>query len=418
MDAQTRFVFPAGVTPLDEPRTSHLRERLQERAADPSIFKEHPPVFFTARISTSAIDSYFTQMMPSTLKNFAREAQEGLSFQDSHRRDQLGIGRSLDGRYVETANGAHVEADIFTLGGLPELDGFIHRLRAGIASDISIGFAGGRHNCSVCSADLWKDRGCQHIPGLEYEVRGPGGDSQRKLAVAYIEDAHATEVSAVFDAATPGCSIVKARLEAERGRMSPEVARVLSERYRSLDLPFITDILRASPIIIAPERKVDAMPDPKEAKETKEPEADETTEILPVPDLPPPEDDEDDVLTEPDDTTRMVDEALAAADISYGGSRYSRREGVRELVELAREGRQHRAQMIDEALDEGIRVFGQSFKIDTYRALFRSASPETIQAIRKEWLQRAQEKFPGGRQTVETTQEKRSSLDLPSDIWG
>src|SRR5262245_46920815 len=143
---------------------SELMQRARARAMDPKIFDEHAPIFFPVEASNNKLDVYYTRMAPSSLRNYAQDAERGVSFQDSHRHGALGLGASLSGQIVEEANNlVWVRADIFTLPGLNDLDAFIFKLRAGIAQDVSIGFYGGDFVCSICGLDLW-DWDCRHIP--------------------------------------------------------------------------------------------------------------------------------------------------------------------------------------------------------------------------------------------------------------
>jgi hypothetical protein len=83
-----------------------------------------------------------------------------------------GWGRSLSGQF-KGAQGdgiARVIADFYTVQNLPDTDSFISKYRTGIARDVSIGFFGGRHVCTICGLDMmtWD---CWHYPG---ERRGRG----------------------------------------------------------------------------------------------------------------------------------------------------------------------------------------------------------------------------------------------------
>jgi hypothetical protein len=50
--------------------------------------------------------------------------------------------------------------------------------------------------------------------------------------IAAIENAHLAEFSLVYDGATPGASVIRAQQEAEAGRIRPEQARLIEQRYR------------------------------------------------------------------------------------------------------------------------------------------------------------------------------------------
>ena len=128
-----------------------------------------------------------------------------------------------------------VLADFYTIPGMKtgqmSTDDFILGMRSGIISDVSVGFYGGDFRCSLCGLDYW--RGCRHIAGETYERRDEQGEViGKERAFVWIDDAHLSEVSAVYDGATPGAAILKAQQESEAGRLSPQHARLIEARYR------------------------------------------------------------------------------------------------------------------------------------------------------------------------------------------
>jgi len=195
----------------------------KERALDPDALDEFAPFFFRVIPSTNALDSYFTSMAASSLKNYAADFENGRAFQDSHRHDEQPLGQSLTGKYIGTqGNGiARIESDFFISRGVSlSGDSTIARIRTGTTKDVSIGFHGGQWMCSVCGRDSQSDWDCWHIPGMSYSTdekdmdfffanetaRAPKKKAdtppERILCTASIENAHAAECSGVFDGAT------------------------------------------------------------------------------------------------------------------------------------------------------------------------------------------------------------------------
>jgi hypothetical protein len=68
-----------------------LLRLVKQRAQDPRLFDEFPPVFFSGIVSTNALDSYSTRMHRSSLENFAADLTEGRVLLDSHDSSTLGI---------------------------------------------------------------------------------------------------------------------------------------------------------------------------------------------------------------------------------------------------------------------------------------------------------------------------------------
>lgn len=399
-----RIVDLSKEMPRDLTRSDEELLRIARRhAPDPKIFDEHPPLFLPLRISNNAMDAYFTRMAPSSLKNYARAAGEGVSFQDSHVTSRLGLGHSLTGDYLEEAEDrAATYAYVFVVPGIEDTDKFIHRYRSGSVRDISIGFYGGTFRCSICNENMfgspWR---CPHWPGVEYETekrddRGEVIEKRTELAFAWVEDATLSEISAVYDGATPGAVILKAERQIEEGRMSPQVARMLNSRYRGLNLQPSAARLIAVGI---PDQQMEAsMSDQR--KPTSEPAA-----PAPVPNDTAPA-----APLAADAAARAV-AGIAAILAEAGIAEADRADvvaGVRTLAarfkaesEMAEIGRRYRSNLIEEALKEGVRAFGNTFNVEGRRSLLDKLEIAEIETFRDDWRSQADAVLPRGRQTVD-----------------
>lgn len=390
---------------------AQLLEKAKARARRPEIFDQNPPVFITAVISNNGVDAYFTRMAPSSLRNFAEDAKAGVSFQDSHLTNRLGLGWSLDARYIEDGeNGAYVEADFYVVPGIREIDEFLHRLDAGIANDVSIGFYGGEFRCSICNQNIWSYR-CAHWPGVEYEIeeRNDQGEvisSRVEMAVAWVDEARLSEVSAVYDGATPGCVITKVQNEIQAGRMTPQIAGTLARQYRNLSFSpqHFSNPARAGKLEAHMETQAspagnssasNAAPATVQAADGGLERAQITEIRAALATL---------AITETDPVAGV--RALAAH--------------VRELSALAELGRQFRSTLIESALAEGVRAKGDKFERETWATRFAAMPVEEIEATRAVWAEQASAALPAGRQTQEQSEEpqERNTLPLPASIFG
>ncbi len=231
------FAHPARVlyqqTPEDAARW--LEIVTGRRASDATVFENRPPFFWPAEISNQRLDSYFTKMGVSTLRNFAQAANDGVAFQNSHRWMELPLGQSVEGLFVEDADTARTLAVFYTLPDLNvnnvNTSQFIDGLRAGIIQDVSVGFYGGQFICSICGRDMWRDMECRHWPGFTYDVKD-GETTRQVLATATVENGLLSEVSAVYDGATPGAGVLKAQRELDAGRLDRRQVDLLEQRYR------------------------------------------------------------------------------------------------------------------------------------------------------------------------------------------
>lgn len=372
------FTFPAQI--VQRATTAELLEVAKSRAPDPTIFDEYPPFFWSSQISNNRLDSYWTKMRPSTLRNFASEATTGVAFQDSHKTDSLTrtLGQSLAGRYTGPGGDgiAHTDADFYTLTGLdPIIDTFVRKVRGAIVRDNSVGFHGGQLICSICGKDMMRDFSCWHWPGFEYVVTEDGKKTDKKvLAIGEYEDAHLAEVSAVYDGATPGAMIIKAQREVDAGRLKPEQVRLLEARYR-IHLPHATQPFRAA-VAEPKEQPMEPVTDERAA-----PESDPGQRAL---------------------TTLASIRSLFGTDTTDDGLVTRVRELQTEnarLAPLAKDGETYRGDLVTQALAEGARAHGQSFDSGTYQGILASAPIEVIKRMRDDWTAIGNKQFPGGRQT-------------------
>lgn len=371
------FAYPAKVRRIEvQARQASLLALAKASSAyDPAIFDERTPFFWAAEISNDQVDAYYTHMLPSTLRNFADGARAGVAFLNSHRHHEFPLGRSLDGRLVEEGDRQRVLADFFTMPGLNlngvTTDDFIAGVRAGIVADVSVGFHGGQHWCDICRQNYlsWD---CPHLAGMKYEVQGSEG---LVVCTVGIDNARLSEVSGVYDGATPDATIVKARQMAEAGDLKPEAAAALAARYRTA--------------FVVPRRF--AGMDLQERKQDVELEqlVNQLREVLGV-------DAKGDVVSAvlalqgEVERLRTVEPQLTEA-----------QQRIKELEPQADAGRAYREDLISEALAEGVRAYGEKFNQATYEAALRNASLDLIKQMRSDWQAVGNARFAGGRQTTD-----------------
>lgn len=437
--------FPARVLTLGPGDVERLAGLVRDQHAfDPTILDERAPFFWPAEISSNRLDAYYTKMSPSSLRNYAADAAAGVAFQNSHRHDELGFGRSLTGTYEETTELARVLAEFYTIPGLRlngvSTDDFILGLRSGLLKDVSIGFYDAFFRCSICGQNIFS-WDCPHIPGVKYpQVSARGDVIGEELAFAWVENAHLSEVSVVYDGATPGAAILKAQQEADGGRLRPEVAGLLEARYR-IKLPG------------SGRHWSGAATSEKLRGEGKMPEGNEEERAASA---APPVDTHalaDTVglgltigamlgLAEGGDVVAAVRNlrdqvaALQAAQVdagvklaereralqaeidglcsqhaaaSQGASAAEQRateaeRKVAELQPLADDGRQYRADVLAEAMAEGVRAYGDAFAVELYRNVLETAPLATVKRMRDDWRTVGDRLFQGGRQTTDKSE--------------
>lgn len=371
------YSYPAKVRLSVQDRAADLLSLAKANSAyDPVIFDERTPFFWTAEISNDGVDSYYTHMMPNTLTNFAMAARSGISFLNSHRHNELPFGRSLDGRVVADGQRQRVLADFYTLPGLNlngiTTDDFITGVRAGIVSDVSVGFHGGTHFCDVCQQN-YMSWDCSHLAGMKYEIK----DSGLITCTVSIDNAILSEVSGVYDGATPDATIQKAQRMADAGELKPDAVRMMEARYRTR-----FDTKRSFAVVKPQEgKKMDYEQTVNQIREVLgiAADADVVAGVLAVSTAP--------------DKLRTVEQQLTEA-----------RAKVAELEPQAADGRAYRDDLITSALAEGVRAYGDKFNKATYEAALKSASLDLVRQMKSDWAAVGDSRFAGGRQTVDNSQ--------------
>ena len=364
-------------------------QAIAARALDETSIEGEDPYFFSAEVSNNRLDSHYTRMAESSLRNYADDANSGVSFLYSHDPCEL-IGRSIGGKFVGAqGNGvARVTADFFALPNLQlgavQSDQVIRAMKTSVLRDVSIGFYGGELICSICGRDILRDWDCWHYPGFTYEVEG---DKQVKeeTCTADVENARLAECSGVYKGSTPGASItrgvvvVKAEREAEAGRIKPETRHLIETRYR-IHLP--------EKRVAVPGHKEQAMPEPKPEEKPTEQE------------------------------TRAAQPEIKVEDVRAILSDAGLKEGellpnLRTLAEQAKDGRAYREVLIDEAIKEGVRANGAEFKVDEYKRTLQGLPIETVRTMKDDWARIASANIKGGRQTTDEGQPPEPAQQTP-----
>ena len=429
-----------------------LRQLANQRAIDPAIFETHPPYFWQARLSNNELDAYDTRMAASSLRNFAADAQTdvGVSFQNSHHKDCLGLGRSLTGVYQESGDvvgtyydgggvqrsikSAETYATFYTASGLDlgaglTTDQFIAGVKSGVVRDVSIGFYGGLFRCAICGQDYF-DWGCRHYAGMNVDIpilndSGDVVNTVSQSAFLWVEEARLSETSAVYDGATPGAMILKAERDLGDGRLRPDAARFLEQRYR-VRLPGSRAVFGAPAAAAAaavpasqPELEQEAAMPPVPEVETRPPTTTTTTTTVPTlapttgadgGDAGPP--------AQAADPKPALSSQENARWLELETTVRAKDAEIERLKPLADDGRAYRADLIADALAQGVRALGQTFAEETYRTVLAGAPIETIKRLRDDWQTVGDGRFPVGAliqppKTTGQTNGHRASAAVP-----
>jgi hypothetical protein len=316
---------------------------------------------FSAEISSTRVDAYFTHMTEGTLYNFVEDAKAGVSFLDSHNSRALGYGRSYDAK-IELGDVSRVLVDFYTIPGVrvnnqsyQSTDDFIRAIQGGLVNDVSVGFYGGRQVCDICGTEAMSFWGmlfpdCDHWPGEKYVIEENGKD---ELATYSIDGARLAEASAVYKGATPQAQILTRANEAVKsGQLDHKMIEKIKKYYH------IGDRIGVKRMDNELEKRLMDLLAKVEG---------ETIE----------------------DKVRLL---------------LSEREG---LEVRALKGDTLFDELIESALAEGVRAMGQLFALDAYRDVLSKMSIEKIKELRQSWQAQADETLTKGRQTKEEDKTKK-----------
>ena len=236
---------------------------------------------------------------------------------------------------------------------------------------------------------MLRDIECRHWPGFEYDIKD--GDTTRKvMATATVEDALLSEVSAVYDGATPGAGVLKAQREADAGRLNSQQLRMLETRYRVR--------------LVGQNFGGVTVPEEKDKGSVQEVVGAERAAVI---------EDVNAVLRAEITNARAILHNAGAPDGPVLDAAEWAAETIKELRLLADDGRRYRADLIDEALAEGARGMGKQFSPDLYRTLLDNATVPQIKALRDQWRAMGDNQFAGGAVVRNSNEPPREKPAVP-----
>lgn len=351
---------------------SDLLKLAKDRAPDPSIFDTYPPFVWQNEISSDRLDAYYTIMDPeTTLPNYAADAAAGVAVLVGHDTRQLPVGQSLSGTLEHAGGVTRVLSDAYALTDEATAPA-INRVRAGVVRDISVGFSyrGAQCVCSICKRDMFRDWKCWHIPGMRYKrtdnVDDAVSDPNGELCTGLITNAHLSEYSLVYDGATPGAAVLQAQRNAEAGRITPQQAQLIEQRYR-INLP--GKRLTSQGVTMPPENNG------KESGGSELRQIQQTLERAGAP-----------------------TDLLIPAGVAWLADELTR------LRPLAADGEQYRKDLVASGVAEAVRAFGAEAG-EKKRGLLEKADLDTIKEMTASWRDIGDAKLPGGRLSADDEEE-------------
>lgn len=175
---------------------------------------------FNDMMIDDGITSYHSIIHENLLRKFLKDTRKGVGLLMSHNRSRLPVGRSFDASLVEDVDEeGNIVKSLYghfyiALGRGTEsgmtTDDIVHGIESGTISDTSIGFNAKSFKCSICENDIRDYFKCGHFPGKKYVVEGENGDDVVTCYVIVGEDGQGEllENSLVYSGACDRASIV------------------------------------------------------------------------------------------------------------------------------------------------------------------------------------------------------------------
>ena len=423
--------------------TDEQWEKMKRHIKGDNYKKEDFFVFETLAVGDKVVPNRYMRLTPALLNVMKEDAQKGVSLMLNHNWSQLGvqsipIGKVFDARIAGGTQEGE-ETTLYTtqyiLRDDSKVDGYskndiIKLIESGILADTSVGWGTTResYKCNICGHSIYDYRNCDHIPGQKYIVNEETNEVKECIVQAEPpKQLHAgnnvlMENSIVFDGAYPNAIIQSAvgeeiqtsngvfkSLNGKEDLSEKDVIIGYSLGSDNINLLYKQSLEKGGlenmeePKANATEELENEVVDTEESTETQETEeaveevventeenveetTEETEETV----------EETEESTEATETTEMsVDEAILK---KFGNIC----DTVDELVEMAKEGLDHRNEVISEALDSGVHSMGNAFNKDIFTKTFSNMKTKDIEEMGKAWETQAQSQFEKPKVSKET----------------
>jgi uncharacterized protein with NAD-binding domain and iron-sulfur cluster len=361
--------------PLNDTQWEDVLRKINRQSIDP--LTKDDVFIFSGICSNDRMDAYLTRMDPvTTLRNYVEDLQNGVPLQEGHDIYKNPYGRSYDGEYLassETENSNSVRGHWYVLRNLTingaSTDDTIRAIRGGIIKDMSVGFGGNEiwYRCSSCGRDIF-DWDCPHLPGID--------DENGRQTFSWIVGGRLREVSTVYNGATPGAYIDKARAFIQQGEMSRDNIVKLEREYQVR----LDDGKRSIFMPTKEGKSVDLIEQIRTALREGKLEKSRVYEVL----------------TAEGETFRQSDDVMLRNELGDQASV----DGIKQLKSEAEMGRSYVADLIDKAVATRIKAQGDGFNSEKYKEmLVRVGDIDFLKDEIDSYEKQAKERFTTGRQT-------------------
>ncbi len=412
-------------TPTDEQWEKMRRHIKGDRYKKDDFF-----VFETLAVGDRIVPDRNIKITPALLDIMRQDAQQGVSLMLNHNWSRSGIQSIPIGKVFDARLGAGTQEGettaLFTtqyiLRDDSKVDGYskndiINLIESGILADTSIGWGTDTqsYKCSICGNCYYDYRHCDHIAGRKYIVNEETNEVKTCIVEAYPpQELHAgnnvlMENSIVFDGAYPN-AIIQSSIgnigQLKNGFKVLEDKQQLSERgiiigyslNGNANLLYKVEEEGGKKDMVLNNGEESEVVDNNVATEEVVEETETTEEVTENPtEENSTENAENDAEIseatdeEPRDGEPTGEALYTEKDILEKFDNIS--DNMESLITLAKEGLNHRNNVISKALESGIHSMGNAFKKDVFEKTFSNLDTDAIEEMGKTWEEEAKAKF-------------------------
>ena len=404
--------------------TDEQWEKMKRHIKSDNYKKEDFFVFETLAVGDKIVPNRYMKLMPDLLATMREDAEKGVSLMLNHNWSQLGvqsipIGKVFDGRIAEGSQEGETTALYTTqyiLRDDSKVDGYskndiIKLIESGVLADTSVGWGTTRdsYKCSICGNSIYDFRNCQHIPGKKYIVNEETNEVKECIIHAHSpKEKHAgnnvlMENSVVFDGAYPNAVIQSAtgeEIDTPNGKLKYLNGKEdLSEK----DVIFGYATGGTINLMYKPTLGKGGLENMEENQENEvtelETEVTETnaSEVVEETTVETPAETEEVVETQDVEVENAESQEVETEEVDVDAEILARFENicenVEDLVQLAKEGLEHRNEVISDVLNSGVRSMGNSFNKDVFAKTFSNMKTKDIEQMGKVWEEQVNNNF-------------------------
>lgn len=408
--------------------TDEQWEKMKRHIKGDNYKKEDFFVFETLAVGDKIVPNRYMKLMPDLLATMREDAEKGVSLMLNHNWSQLGvqsipIGKVFDGRIAEGSQEGETTALYTTqyiLRDDSKVDGYskndiIKLIESGVLADTSVGWGTTRdsYKCSICGNSIYDYRKCEHIPGKKYIVNEETNEVKECIIHAHSpKEKHAgnnvlMENSVVFDGAYPNAVIQSAvgeEIDTPNGKLKYLNGKEdLSEK----DVIFGYATGGTINLMYKPTLGKGGLENMEENQENEVTELEtevtetNTSEVNEETTVESPADEslevQGTVEAQNEEVENTETQEVETEEVDVDAEILARFENicenVEDLVQLAKEGLEHRNEVISDVLNSGVRSMGNSFNKDVFAKTFSNMKTKDIEQMGKVWEEQVNNNF-------------------------